>query len=168
MVYIRQAQNGDGRGIIKCFNEGLRSGTYKYTGSNMYHNRRDIVDIDAMFQKNKKGAFGFVAVDGNKIVGVCIFLAKDSGRTRHRGEVSWGVHPDYFKHKIGTRLLKAVLTEASKRGFVRVEAESAKNNIPSTKLAKKLGFKLEGIKKRGLLIDNGKYVDTLMFCKILT
>ena len=68
---------------------------------------------------------------------------------------------------IGTKLLKAVLLQAKKRGFKKAQAEAAVANIASFKIAKKCGFKVEGRIKKGLLLDNGKYVDSYLFGKVL-
>ena len=59
------------------------------------------------------------------------------------------------------------MKEAKRKGFRRIEAEAAVENAGSVKLAKKCGLKIEGRKKAGLLLDDGRYVDTYIFGKIL-
>ncbi len=170
-IMIRIAEKGDGKGIAESFNEGIRRGINKYTGSNALKSFTVIKKYNKEFIKHKKNEFIFVAIDtiNGKIVGFCTFAAKENGRTRHRGEVGWVVHPDYIKRGIATKLLKTVLAEAKKRKFKRVEAEVAIGNISSIRLAKKCGLKIEGQKKAGLLLDNGTYSDTYIFgiCWIL-
>lgn len=55
---------------------------------------------------------------------------------------------------------------AKKKGFKRAEAEMAIKNKSSWKLAKKCGFKIEGIKKKALLTDDGRYIDTYVVGKV--
>jgi RimJ/RimL family protein N-acetyltransferase len=68
---------------------------------------------------------------------------------------------------IATKLVEATLKEAQRRGFTRAEAEAAVKNTASVKLAVRCGFKIEGKRKNGLLLDDGKYADTYLFGKIL-
>ena len=73
----------------------------------------------------------------------------------------------FFMKGVGTKLLRTALQFAKKKGFKRAEAEMAIKNKGSVKLAKKLGFKIEGTKKKALLTDDGKYIDTYIVGKIL-
>lgn len=166
-INIRIAKKGDGKGIINVFNEGLKRGFSKYTGSNKLKSSKSVKTYENIFSKHNTNEFIFVAVDKqtNNIVGVCTFVAKKYGRTRHRGEVGWGVHPDFMNQGIGTTLLKKVISESKKRKFKKIEAEIAINNKVSLKLAKKCHLKIEGRKKYGLRLDNGRYVDTLILGK---
>ena len=118
--------------------------------------------------KNKNEIW-FVAIDTNtnRPVGSCSFNAKETGRTRHRGEIGWFVHFNYWGRGIATKLVRAVLKEAKRRGFKKAMAEVAITNIASVRLAKRCGFKIEGRIKDGLLLDNGRYIATYMVGKNL-
>ena len=167
-ILIRKAKKGDAEGKNDVFNEGLRRGLYKYTGGNAPTRSKENKALDKRISRNKEGFF-FVAVDKEtgRIVGYSGFHTKDRGRTRHRGELNWMVHPDYLKKGIGTRLLKAVLKEAKRCGFKRAEAEVATKNVASIRLAKRCGMKIEGQRSAGLVLDDGTYVDTYLFGKML-
>lgn len=157
MIKIRKAKRGDGKGIAKSFNKGIKRGFNKYTGSNYFFDLKKIKKMEKEFSENSKYNSSFVAIDNGKIVGSCHFQGKEKGRTRHRVNCGWVVHPDYARKGIGTKIMIELLKEAKKRGFKKAEAESAVENKASIKLAKKVG----------LLLDNGKYVDTYIFGKIL-
>jgi len=77
------------------------------------------------------------------------------------------VHPDYQGRGIATKLLKALLVEAKKKGLKRAEAECAVANVASWKLAKKCGFKIEGKKIKALITDDGKSIDTYIVGRLL-
>jgi Acetyltransferases, including N-acetylases of ribosomal proteins len=166
---IRKARKGDAKGVVESRNEGIERGFYIYTGTNEPLNIKDIRRYDKGYARKKKNQFVFLAIDKDtkKVAGVCSFNASEHGRTRHVGILGWGVHPDYPRRGIATKLLKAVLKEAKKRGFKKVEAEVAVGNIASIKLAKKCGFALEGRKRAGILLDDGTYMDTYIFGKII-
>lgn len=166
-IIIRKARKGDGKGIAESFNEGLRRGFNLYTGTNKIFDKNKIKKIEKDLSKYKKDYCCYVAEDNGKIVGSAVFFGRERGRMRHRVELGWGVQPDYAKKGITTRMVSALAREAKRRGFKRIEAEAAVTNTGSVKLAKKLGLKLEGKRKMGLLLDNGKYVDSYLFGKII-
>lgn len=168
-IEIRQARKGDAKGIVKFRNDMTRKGFGNYTGTNRMLTAKDIKRYDAGYAKHSRDDIIMVAVDrdNGRVVGVSGFKAKSTGRTRHRGESGWMVHHDYWGRGIATMLQMAVMKEARRRGFKRVEAEAAVVNTASVRLARKLGFKIEGRRKAGLLLDNGKYADTYLFGKLL-
>jgi len=166
-IEIRKAKKGDGKNIASSFNEGLRRGFNKYTGRNLPFNKKKIERMEKSFKEHKKNFCCFVALDKEKLVGSCMFTGKSIGRTRHRVEAGWGVHPDYAGKGIASKMVKVLIKEAKKRGFKRIEAEIAVKNNASVRLAKKLGFRIEGRKKDGLLLDNRRYLDTYIFGKVL-
>jgi RimJ/RimL family protein N-acetyltransferase len=169
-IIIRAARKGDARGAIECFNAATRSGLNKYTGMNRLVDLKEHARQDKWYATRQRNVIEFVAIDeqNGRIVGTCNFHARPEGRTRHLGVVSWGLHPDYVGRGIATSLLKTVLKEASKRGFVRAEADGiAVQNTKSLSLARRCGFRVEGRRKRGMVLDDGRYVDTVVLGKIL-
>jgi len=168
-IIIRKAKPGDEVGIAEMRQEGFKRKNWNYTGSNDLPDKKRLEKWRKSFSDKKAESFSFVAVDTeqDKIVGLAISSFKNRGRLRHRIDIGWGVHPDYQGKGIGTRILKESLKFAKQRGFKRAEAEAAIENIVSLKLAKKCGFKIDGKREKGLLLDNGKYVDTYTFGKIL-
>jgi RimJ/RimL family protein N-acetyltransferase len=168
-ILIRKAKKGDGKGLAENFNEGLRRGSNLYTGGNRPVDKKKINKREKEYSKYNKHRCVYVAIDEDtgKLIGCCDFGGSKSGRTRHRAECGWSVHPDYAKKGIATKIMRKLIQEAKKRGFKRLEAEAAIINKASVKLAKKVGFKVEGIKKAGLLLDNGKYADTYILGMVL-
>lgn len=163
---IRKTKIKDAKGFSELWNEGLKRGIFKYTGNNKFRKPLDV-------QKNFKQAYAskerisYVALDDSKCIGFAFFNVPRFDRTRHRGELGWFVHPDYAGKGVATKLLGVTLQQLKAKGYKRAEAEIALGNTPSIKLAKKLGFKNEGRRKAGMLLDNGRYVDTYLFGKIL-
>ena len=165
---IRMARKGDAKGVVAFWNDAFKGGHLKYTGTNRLRDKEDIRRYEKRYSEKNRNNFVFIAINSEgKIVGSCFFGCINSGRLRHRGEAGWSVHQNYSGKGIGTLLLEATLKEAKRREFKRVEAEAAVENIASVRLAKKLGFKIEGRKKAGMLLDDGKYIDTYIFGKIL-
>lgn len=168
-IIIRKAKKGDGKGIIDCFNQGFKKGFNNYTGRNQPDGPKQIREMNKLLLSKKKNDFSFVAVDemNNKIIGSSMFWAREKGRFRHRGNSFWAVHPDYARKGIATKLVKKLIDEARKRKYKKIQAEVAVENVGSVKLAKKLGFKIEGRIKHGILLDDNRHVDVYIFGKTL-
>jgi len=165
-VSIRVATKADAKAFVQSWNASFRKGHLRYTGTQK-RTRDDIKKFEKRYAEKRRDQFTFVAVADDKIVGNCSFTGDAHGRTRHRGEVGWYVHHEYVGKGIATKLLAAVLREARRRGVKRVEAEIAVENTASIRLAKRFRFTLEGRRKAGIVLDDGRYVDTLIFGKIL-
>ncbi|HLJ60158.1 MAG TPA: GNAT family N-acetyltransferase [bacterium] len=166
-ISIRFARKGDAEGFVVSWNESFRKGHLGYTGTRL-RSRKDIERFRKRYSERKRNEIVFVAVaEKNRIIGNCGFFARERGRTRHRGELGWMVHHDYVGRGIATKLLGAVLKEAKNRGYKRVEAEIAVENVASIRLATRYGFQLEGRRKAGIVLDTGRYLDTYIFGRIL-
>jgi len=166
-VSIRLATKGDARGFVEAWNDSFRAGHLKYTGTQL-RGREHVHRFEALCAKAARHWFMVVAVTGDgEIAGSCTFVAPERGRTRHRGELGWMVRHDFAGRGIATNLLRVALAEARRRGFKRVEAEVAADNVASVRLAKRFGFRVEGTRRAGIVLDSGRYLDTYLFGKVL-
>jgi RimJ/RimL family protein N-acetyltransferase len=162
-IIIRKAKPGDEKSVAEMVAEGLKRKIWLYNGSNTIPDEKKIEKMRKRYEEWGKNNFVFLAINKNtkKVVGsITADFKKVGSRIRHRIDCGWGVHPDYMGQGIATKLLKTLLAYSKKDGFKRAEAEMAIENIGSWKLAKKCGFKIEGTKKKALLTDDGRYVDT--------
>jgi RimJ/RimL family protein N-acetyltransferase len=159
----------DVRGVAEFFNESLIRGASAYTNRNVQTSARNIKEQERNFSAAKKYGFRFVAIDhgAKKVVGSCSFHFGLHGRTVHSGVAGWSVHPDYRRMGIATRLLRATIQEAKALGYERIEAEAAVGNSASVRLAEKCGFKIEGRKRKAMVLDNGKYEDVYVLGRLL-
>lgn len=168
-ITIREARKGDAKRIAEFYNIGQDRGFFKYIAGNRKWTAKDIRVRDKAYAEKKKGRIVLIAIDNGSgdVVGMSSFVAAEEGRTRHRGVMGWFVHPDHLESSIGTKVVRAVLNEARKRGFKRAWAEVAVENVASVKLAKKCGFEIEGRERAGMLLDNGRYADVYLFGRSL-
>jgi len=164
---IRKARKGDGKGIADFIKVGFKKDFYEYTGNERPYTKEEVKDLDKRLGKKTKDWFIVVATDDSgKIIGSATFSG-GSGRMKHRGLWGCGIHPDHTKKGVATSMLKYLIKEAKKRGYRRLEAEVAVTNKPSLKLIKKVGFKIEGRKSKGMQLEKGKYLDTYFVGKVL-
>jgi ribosomal protein S18 acetylase RimI-like enzyme len=98
--------------------------------------------------------------DQARVVGWCdISPMKREGFT-HRGTLGMGVHKDFRRRGIGRKLIDQAISRAKKLGLERIELEVFASNTPAIKLYKKLGFMVEGVKKKARKLD-GIYDDMI-------
>ena len=91
----------------------------------------------------QNGNFGIVALSGGKIaayVGI-ISAPPESDIT------NVATHPDFRRMGLGEAVLKALMTEAGKRGIEKIFLEVRRSNEPAISLYKKLGFEVIGERK---------------------
>jgi ribosomal protein S18 acetylase RimI-like enzyme len=103
----------------------------------------------------------FVALKDDDVIGWCDI---DPGKREgfpHCGVLGMGVHKDYRRKGIGTRLLERTVEKAKVRGIERVELEVYASNIPAINLYEKSGFIREGVKRKARKLD-GEYDDIVV------
>ena len=76
----------------------------------------------------------------------------------HCGRLGMGVHKSFRRLGLGTRLIERTISRAKGRGLERIELEVLASNTPAIKLYEKVGFVVEGVKKRARKLD-GAYDD---------
>jgi len=110
--------------------------------------------------KDRNQLFLLAKLDG-KVVGFLGIHRFEEPRG-HVGDVGIEVHPDHQGKGIGTKLLRAGIKLARRRGFKRLEVDTLATNIAMRKSAERAGFKLEGMRRkytrmRGRLLDTSLY-----------
>jgi phosphinothricin acetyltransferase len=103
-----------------------------------------------------------VACLGSEITGWAA-LTPVSGRCVYAGvaEVSVYVSSQYQGRKIGSMLLRKLITESENSGLWTLQSSVFPENLPSLKIHHNLGFRKVGIRKKiGKM--NGKWRDTVL------
>lgn len=85
---------------------------------------------------------------------------------RHCGSLGMGILPEFRGQGLGQRLFDNCITLAQQAGITRVELEVRSDNEQALALYRRLGFELEGIKRRGMQID-GEYKNTTTMALLL-
>ena len=87
-------------------------------------------------------------------------------RNRHVGYVVAGVLLAYAGQGIGTRLFAALDGSVSRLGITRLELTVQTHNASGIRLYEKMGYAVEGTRRRAMRID-GTWVDELYMAKLL-
>ncbi|MCP4542730.1 MAG: GNAT family N-acetyltransferase [Chloroflexi bacterium] len=102
----------------------------------------------------------FVALRDGEVVGWCDIVPLGLDIFSHCGELGMGVQQAYRRQGIGERLTIATIEKAREKGMERIELEVFASNKVAIKLYEKLGFVVEGVRKRKKKLD-GVYDDVV-------
>ena len=113
------------------------------------------IDSARTFVRNniEKGYSQLVAIDGCTVVGWCDVTPRDQPTRRHCGVLGMGLVAAYRGQGNGELLIRATLQKSRDFGFLRVELIVHASNSRATALYRKVGFEVEGVKRRDILVD---------------
>jgi RimJ/RimL family protein N-acetyltransferase len=104
-----------------------------------------------------------VAEMNSKIVGLLDFSNGHRQRISHTGEFGMSVEKTFRDQGIGSLLLKVLIEWAAKSETIeKIGLSVHNNNERAIALYKKMGFEIEGVRKRDLKYGEGQYVDTVV------
>lgn len=109
----------------------------------------------------------FVALTpGPQVIGWCDMYRSGYECQRHVGRLGMGIYAPYRGMGLGTVLLERTLKKARLAGIERVELDVFATNERAVRLYKKMGFDVEGVKRRARKVLD-TYDDIIMMAKIL-
>ena len=114
----------------------------------------------------RKGNPQFVALAAGRVVGWCDVFPEKRETMAHGGVLGMGVLDNYRGKGIGIALMRATLAQAKKAGFKRVELTVREDNLRAQGLYTKIGFAVEGVKRKAALFE-GKYYDLVLMSLLL-
>jgi ribosomal protein S18 acetylase RimI-like enzyme len=100
----------------------------------------------------------FVAVRSGEVIGWCDISPNNIEGFSHCGRLGMGVHQNFRRLGLGQKLIAETIKKAKEIGLERVELDVYASNTPAIKLYEKIGFVVEGVKKKARKID-GEYDD---------
>jgi len=104
-----------------------------------------------------------VAEMNSKLVGLLDFSNGRRVRIAHTGEFGMSVEKTSRGQGIGEMLLRALIEWATANETIeKIGLTVHANNARAIALYKKMGFEIEGIRKREIKYDDGEYIDTVV------
>ncbi len=97
------------------------------------------------------------------------YIYADGGRykrNRHSAHVVIGIRAAFTGQGIGKQLFQELFAWARIHGLTRLELTVMTHNQRGISLYKKMGFEVEGLRRRALVVD-GEYVDEYAMSKLL-
>lgn len=108
----------------------------------------------------------FVAEKDNELVGFVLAIGGDLKRIRHSAYVVAGILQAHTHQGIGTELFNQLFSWANRQKVCRLELRARTDNSAMLGLCKKLGFEIEGIKKRSVFVKGG-FEDSYYMAKLM-
>jgi RimJ/RimL family protein N-acetyltransferase len=104
-----------------------------------------------------------VAETNSKIVGLLDFSNGHRQRIAHTGEFGMSVERSGRDQGIGSLLLRVLIEWATQNKTIeKIGLSVHSNNDRAIALYKKMGFEIEGVRKRDLKYGEGQYIDTVV------
>lgn len=102
-----------------------------------------------------------------RIVGSADLRQLGPARCHHVGSLSVGVHPEFQRRGIGRALMLHLIGHATSFGLLRLELYVRSDNREAQALYRSLGFTHEGTRARFIRLDDGTFIDDLIFARFL-
>lgn len=152
-ITYRTLQEKDWKEVSEIYKKGIETGNATFEGN---------IPTWEEWNENHFSACRIVAETNNTVVGWCALLPISS-RSVYKGvmEVSIYVLPDYTGQKIGSTLLKTLISESEENNIWTLQSSIFRENIPSLRIHKKFGFRKVGHRERiGKM--KGEWRDTII------
>jgi RimJ/RimL family protein N-acetyltransferase len=108
----------------------------------------------------------FIAEEDKQLIGYLIAMGGSVKRNKHSVYLVIGILAEYRGRGIGTKLFEQLEKWAKEHNIHRLELTVVTQNQAGLQLYKKMGFEIEGTKRKSLYID-GKFVDEYYMSKLL-
>jgi RimJ/RimL family protein N-acetyltransferase len=116
--------------------------------------------------KKSENSTIIVAEKDNNLVGYLFAIGGTVRRIKHSGYIVIGILKKYRGQGIGTKLFEKLEEWAIERNVHRLELTTVTRNEAGAALYKKMGFEIEGTKRKSLFIA-GEFVDEYYMSKLL-
>jgi ribosomal protein S18 acetylase RimI-like enzyme len=158
MTVIRQIREADTESFREALDGICRERIYLATLE-----APDLDNVRKFIATNVKlGHPQVIAEHSGRVVGWCDAIPGEATYgTAHIGRLGMGVVSEFRGQKIGQRLLEATIEMARNVKLEKIELSVYASNTAAISLYRKLGFKDEGLRKRGRLVE-GVYHDVLL------
>lgn len=127
----------------------------------------ELSDYKKFFQdlpRNEKVDAIIAKYDGNIVGFLCIWRL--GVYMEHVASIGISIHPSYWDKGAATQLIKFGLELSKTKGLKRLEIETLSNNVSMRRVAEKLGFNLESVRKNRIQ-KNGSYHDEAVYFMLL-
>lgn len=163
IMTLRQAEKCDSTALVNFFNQissetnFLSFGFGEFTRS--YEEEEKLIE---KYSKQDNGIYIVSEVDGH-VAGAIFYSGGDRTRTRHTGEFGIGIAKAYWGLGIGRIMIEALIKWAWESKTVRkINLRVRTDNEKAIGLYKSLGFAIEGMITRDILINGVLYDSYLM------
>jgi RimJ/RimL family protein N-acetyltransferase len=160
-VVIRSAVKRDAAAILELSKDVIGEEIYQLTSGAEFKMTIDAEEKWIESHLANPNHIILVAEMNSKIVGLLDLSNGHRQRIVHTGEFGMSVEKSVRDQGIGSLLLQVLIDWAAQNKTIeKIGLNVHSNNERAIGLYKKMGFEIEGIRKRDLKYGDGQYVDT--------
>jgi RimJ/RimL family protein N-acetyltransferase len=108
-----------------------------------------------------------VAIVDGEIAGNCQLNIHKRMKVRHRGDVAIGIIKKYWNNGLGTAMFQELIDIAKEKACLQLELEFIEGNERAVALYEKMGFRVFGERKRGVILKDGTPLSEFFMVKYL-
>ncbi|MGC8608941.1 MAG: GNAT family N-acetyltransferase [Thermoplasmata archaeon] len=152
---VRKADPSDAYGIINCMQSVMSEQIYLVSE---YYLLTEKGEQDRL--RNLDDLTLVCALD-RKIVGVLTIQRGIYRKNRHTASLGIAIMAGHRHKGLGTRMIKEAILWCEEQEIQKLNLEVFSTNVNAIEAYKKVGFKIEGSRRKQFII-NGQYVDDVM------
>jgi RimJ/RimL family protein N-acetyltransferase len=167
-VFIRSAREADASNILSLEKSVIDEEIFQLTSSVEF--QMTVEDEEKWIRSHFENPnhLLLVATLNSEVIGMLDFSSGRRQRISHTGEFGMSVAKDFRGQRVGSFLLSSLLHWAeSNKQLEKINLSVHSNNERAIALYKKMGFEIEGVRKKDLKYGDGNYIDTLIMGKFL-
>ncbi len=160
---VRTATEQDASAILSLAKAVISEEIYQLTSSAEFN--MTVADEEKWIRSHQVNPnhLLLVAVLDDRIVGMLDFSNGGRQRIAHTGEFGMSVAKDFRENGIGSCLISTLIEWArSTKAIEKINLSVHSNNERAIALYRKMGFEIEGVRKKDLKYPNGEYIDTVI------
>ncbi|MHA6252818.1 GNAT family N-acetyltransferase [Oceanobacillus sp. CAU 1775] len=165
-MIIREAKNSDADKLANLIQHVDASSQYMLweAGERELSPEKQLKMIESLQREANSNIF--VAENKNELVGYLFAIGGKARRNKHNVYIVIGISDEHRGKGIGTALFQKLEEWASNHDIHRLELTVIIENEAGINLYKKVGYEVEGTKRKSLYIDD-KYVDEYYMSKLI-
>ena len=162
-VFVRSALKQDAAAILDLSKDVIGEEIYQLTSGAEFKMTIEAEEKWIESHHANPNHIILVAEMNSKIVGMLDFSNGHRKRIAHTGEFGMSVDKSARDQGIGTLLLAALIEWTSKNSTIeKIGLSVHSNNQRAIALYKKMGFEVEGVRRRELKYGEDQYIDTVV------
>ena len=162
-IVIRSAEKADAAAVLALSTAVIGEDIYQLTSPAEFKMTIEAEEKWIQTHFENPNHLILVATLNDGIIGMLDFSNGHRQRISHTGEFGMSVEKTMRDQGIGSLLVSAAIDWSStNKTLEKIGLSVHSNNERAIALYKKMGFEIEGVRKRDLKYENGQYIDTIV------
>ncbi|TWT09864.1 GNAT family N-acetyltransferase [Streptococcus sp. sy004] len=165
---IKEAEPNDAKALVETLNQiGGESEFITLDEAGILMTTEQMVDF-IKHRQESVNQLCLLVKKGSEVVGVLNVTSDFHERVNHIGDIFIGIKKQYWGYGLGQVLMAETIEWAKQSGVIRrLELTVQKRNQRAVHVYEKIGFEIEGVKKRGAKTSTGEFLDVYIMGKMI-